>query len=68
MAFVEDTAVDPTRLGDYTHRFAELLERPFLPLTRRRKTGGNGLLVGGRGHHLGNRADYDRASDPIIGQ
>ncbi len=27
VAFVEDTAVDPTRLGEYTHRFAELLER-----------------------------------------
>jgi FAD/FMN-containing dehydrogenase len=27
VAFVEDTAVDPTKLGDYTRRFAELLER-----------------------------------------
>jgi len=27
VAFIEDTAVDPTRLGEYTHRFARLLER-----------------------------------------
>jgi Fe-S oxidoreductase len=27
VAFVEDTAVDPTRLGEYTQRIAELLER-----------------------------------------
>jgi len=27
VAFVEDTAVDPTKLGDYTRRFAELLDR-----------------------------------------
>src|SRR6185295_12334016 len=25
VAFIEDTAVDPTKLGDYTRRFAELL-------------------------------------------
>ena len=27
VAFIEDTAVDPTRLAEYTQRFAELLER-----------------------------------------
>jgi FAD/FMN-containing dehydrogenase/Fe-S oxidoreductase len=27
VAFVEDTAVDPTKLGDYTERFAELLSQ-----------------------------------------
>ena len=27
VAFVEDTAVDPTRLAEYSHRFAELLAR-----------------------------------------
>ena len=27
VAFIEDTAVDPVRLGEYTHRLAELLSR-----------------------------------------
>lgn len=27
VAFIEDTAVDPQRLGEYTHRLAELLKR-----------------------------------------
>ncbi len=31
LAFVEDTAVDPKHLADYTRRFAEVLERHQLP-------------------------------------